>query len=141
MSKDSVYTSEQLADDIMRWDWRDSFREVNKKAIIEMFEVFGRQQAEYALNPQSRPGFIGSAVILVCENCGSDKNVFYVDEGYKTDIYCKFCIDGAQKLYNKHNLTLILGDSSKDPDNANDEALESLRNFNASLKNNFNKDQ
>lgn len=37
-------SSEELADQIMRWDWRDSFREENKKAIIEMFEAYGAQE-------------------------------------------------------------------------------------------------
>jgi hypothetical protein len=34
---------EELADQIMRWDWRDMFREGNKKAIREMFEAYGEQ--------------------------------------------------------------------------------------------------
>jgi len=33
-------TPEELADQIMRWDWRDEFREGNKKAIKEMFEAY-----------------------------------------------------------------------------------------------------
>jgi hypothetical protein len=37
-------SSEELADQIMRWDWRDSFREENKKTIIEMFEAYGAQE-------------------------------------------------------------------------------------------------
>ncbi len=37
-------TPENLADQIMRWDWRDMFREENKKAIKEMFVAYSDQQ-------------------------------------------------------------------------------------------------
>lgn len=126
MNKHPVYTSEQLADDIMRWGWRDSFREENKKAIIEMFEMYGRHQVEYALNPQSRPGFIGSAVIPKhCDRCGKpcSNDEFYVIVANKN--YCPNCYFMAEKGIEISNF----------------EALESLRNFNASIKNNFNKEQ
>jgi hypothetical protein len=34
---------EELADQIMRWDWRDMFREDNKKAIIEMLDEYRKE--------------------------------------------------------------------------------------------------
>lgn len=43
-------TPEDLADTIMRWDWRDMFRYGHKKTIIEMFEAYREQEVEKIKN-------------------------------------------------------------------------------------------
>ncbi len=43
MEEKEILIPEELADQIMRWDWRDSFREANKIAIEEMFKAYGEQ--------------------------------------------------------------------------------------------------
>lgn len=67
--------AEELADQIMRWDWRDMFREGNKQAIKEMFEAYGEQVK--ALNPpnviksvcERQDSFIGHTG--KCSECGT----------------------------------------------------------------------
>ncbi len=42
--EEEILIAEELADQIMRWDWRDSFREENKKSIEEMFIAYAEQE-------------------------------------------------------------------------------------------------
>jgi hypothetical protein len=56
---------EELADQIMRWDWRDVFREGNKKAIREMFEAYGEQVKNSLVNH--------NLIKLVCDACAKEK--------------------------------------------------------------------
>ncbi len=41
--EEEMLIAEEMADQIMRWDWRDCFREANKIAISEMIKAYGEQ--------------------------------------------------------------------------------------------------
>lgn len=57
---DDILKSEELADQIMRWDWRDHLRNGHFIAIKGMFDAYAKQESKIAIRLYCECGHLGS---------------------------------------------------------------------------------